>query len=102
MFTRKQYLNGEVSHDEYYTEIAKKIGIKPSKEAVKKVKEALERGDEHLNTIPMSFWNGWVIGIWAFNYQLIAEAFRRSGDQPSQAGMVCVLKSICKHYAKNL
>ena len=99
--TRKDYLQGKISHDEYYTSLAKELGIKPSEETIKKVKKALAKGDKHLNSIPLkTFWDPWAISVIAYNGQKLSEVFRKRGDYPTMAGVVCMLKSICIYYAE--
>jgi len=100
MFTRKQYLNGEVSHDEYYLEIAKEIGIKPDEKTIEKVRNALRKGDKHLNTIPLYFWDMWAVSVYWYNREYVISIFTKRGDQFSQAGLVCALKAICRYYTK--
>lgn len=51
----------DIAHAEKYEKIAQKIGIDVLRELIPasraKIREALERGDKHLNTIPLRKWD---------------------------------------------
>ncbi len=89
--TRKEYMDGVVSFADYYRSVAKDAGISFASAPVEfldRVEKALERGDEHLNTIPLSLW---------YYYAICAKhatmpALKRHGDFWSLAGGVCVAK----------
>ena len=51
VFTRKEYMNGEVSHHEYYLLIAKDSNVKFSEGFINEVRETSDK--EHLNSINM-------------------------------------------------
>ena len=61
--TRKDYMDGIVSHDDYYSVLADALGTKElerlvlSMTQVPKIRAALDSGDEHLNTIPLLKWD---------------------------------------------
>ena len=93
--TRKDYMDNKVTHAEYYRAIAKTAGISYAKtdpQFLNRVKEALEQGDEHLNTIPLSTWDSRADSLLPF----VHKAFKVHGDFPTQAGLVCLIKRAAK------
>ena len=87
MITRSDYLDGNVTHREYYGDIVANLPqlMLPGAEAIKK---AL-RKDENLNTIPLTVWDDLgqqqkaVIG---------REVCKRTNGGCSLSDLVCVLK----------
>ncbi len=80
--TRKDYMDGKVTHQEYYSSVAKMAGIsyKGSSE-LPRIRAALDQGDEHLNSIRLSDWD-----IRAFsNRRHTAPALKAHGDGWSQS-----------------
>jgi hypothetical protein len=55
--TRALYMDGGISHQDYYAHIAKLAGIKPSLKLIERARVALTQGDKHLNTIPLHEWD---------------------------------------------
>lgn len=100
MITRADYIEGRASHDEYYLEIAKELGIKPDDEMIQRAKKALEAGDEHLNTIPLREWDVWAMSLLAFRSPEINRAFCKRGTVPAMADLVCMLKAVTRYYAR--
>jgi len=84
---RKDYLAGKVSHQAYYGEIAKELGIKFTPEFLDLVRAS---NDPHLNDIGLKTWDR--LGL---SYSM-SEAMRARGDNVSLAGKVCVLKAAAK------
>lgn len=83
---------GDVEHAKKYEALAQKLGIEKLKALIpvppERVRRALERGDKHLNTIPLRKWD-----TAAFELNL-----REKGLSMSEG--VCVLKHVAKwHYA---
>ncbi len=100
--TRKDYLDGKVSHEEYYRSIAKSAGIDMSYGAyalMERVKKALREGDKHLNTIPLAIWDR--MGANPVLRANLAPVFKAHGDIMSIAGIVCVLKQAARDSANN-
>ena len=94
MITRKEMLNGEASHDDYYLSIAKTCGLNYNKaepEFLERVKKALNEGDEHLNSIPLKEWDQRGMAI-----RGARRAFEKHGDYPTLAGLVCLVKSAAR------
>ena len=84
MFTRKQYMDRECSHRQYYAQL-----VTPSTLAAVRSTFGAERllasTDEHLNDIPRERWD-------ALALRPIFGDFRKLGDFPTLAGQVCALK----------
>lgn len=92
--TRKSYLNGDVSHSDYYREIARLAGVSyrnADPEFLGRVKSALDVGDKHLNGIRLWEWD--LRGAAILN---ASAAFKAVGDFPTAAGLVCLVKQAAK------
>ncbi len=88
--TRKPMTPGEVEHAEKCEALARQIGIEDLQTLIpaspERIRQALETGDSHLNTIPLRKWDA------------AAEAIRTRGL--SLSDKVCSLKHVAKwHYA---
>jgi hypothetical protein len=58
MITRKDYMDGRATHADYYRGVYQDAHISYVGSALLPViKAALEKGDEHLNTIPLGLWD---------------------------------------------
>lgn len=84
---------GDVEHAKKYEEVSRRIGIDVLAQLVpaspEKVRKALERGDKHLNTIPLRKWD-----------DAAAAIPRERVKGLSLAEKVCALKHVAKwHYA---
>lgn len=84
---------GDVEHAKKYEEIARRIGIDVLAQLIpaspEKIRKALERGDKHLNTIPLKKWD-------AATYEIPSELVKGL----SLSEKVCALKHVAKwHYA---
>jgi hypothetical protein len=100
MITRKDYLNGPATHEDYYNDLIDAAGgptaflhMIPRDLAV--IRKALDNGDEHLNTIPLGHWS------MPFMPTELAKAMRDRGDYPTRAGATCVLKQAAKRLASD-
>lgn len=89
MFTRKQYLNKECSHREYYAQFV----TEPVKARVRMCIgwERLKNStDEHLNDIPLREWD-------RLGPVYCGRDFWKSlGDTPSAAGLCCIYKEAAR------
>lgn len=108
MLTRKSYLDGEVTHREYYAQFITKSMIQDVKtmigvDAIKASK------DEHLNDIPLKQWDSlsgtrFEMGR-LVNRPLIPKSFgdlvRSVGDNVSPSTLVCVYKEIARQIQEN-
>jgi hypothetical protein len=90
MHTREDYRNGKCTHSEYYTEIALEAGLDLPAEMVKLVKEST---CAHLNDVPLLKWDA----LAQYVSHKLGEAFRKRGDYPTLAGIVCAYKSLAIH-----
>lgn len=98
MTKREQYINGEMTFEQYYTSIAKEAGVSMERnELMPKVVAALKAGDEHLNSIPLATWDR--MGLSPISYH-IANAFKAHGDYATAAGLVCMYKQAAKNAAQ--
>lgn len=103
MHTRRDYMEGRCSHSAYYEEVAKRLYAKgllhlPPAISNERVLDALKRGDLHLNSIPLSEWDGAAIP-----YTRLAAAhrvFAEFDDWTSLANYVCALKEWARMRAR--
>jgi hypothetical protein len=95
--TRQKYLNGEVSHEEYYLTLAKRLNVKFSKPFIRRVRKCLDSGDDNLSGIPLSEWDMMCRND-RYNPFLGSELKRR-GDYLSLSVGVCMRKVMAKHQA---
>lgn len=92
--TRKDYMDGRVTHAEYYRAVAKTAGVSYAKADpafMDRCRKTLADGDEHLNTIPLRIWDS--RGLAILNPR---PAFKAHGDFVSMAGLVCLVKTAVK------
>lgn len=88
--TRAAYMDGSITHQDYYAHIAMLAGIKPSPALVKRAKTALKASDKHLNTIPLHEWDQMASG----SHYAIQKAVKQvPGETNSLATGVCVWKA---------
>ena len=96
MVTRKQYMDGERTYADYYSDVAQAAGLVVSQEIAEQVETALAHGDEHLNTIPLARWD-----VWAEPHRAaLQRAFKERGDFWSLSGAVCALKTAARNHVK--
>lgn len=96
--TREQYLNKEVSHQDYYASLAKVAGISFSDGFIRKVAQALREGDEHLNSIPLSTWDAMTVNDLHNPY--LGTELKKRGDGYSLSTGVCMRKARAKELAE--
>ncbi len=89
MFTRKQYLNKECSHREYYAQFVDAYVIDRVQFIIGKDK-ILNSADEAFNDIPLAYWDSIRL------YHHVSSAVKRAGDTMSLAGQVCIAKEAAK------
>lgn len=89
MITRQDYLEGRATHEQYYGEICADYYPHFDIPFVESVALALERGDEHLNSIPLVRWDARCPRPVP---AALAAKFRERGDYATAAGLVCVMK----------
>lgn len=90
MISLSDYLNGAVSHDEYYSQYCttRMQSIVVQSLGKSRIVAALA-DDRHLNSIPLSEWDR--LGR-AINSAELSKAFKEAGDFVTLAGLVCVAK----------
>ena len=111
MFTRKDYLDGKCSHDEYYAQLVE--GTNAMQVVLNHfpidVLEKMYKKDEHFNWVPREYiidrhikgtlsdeldtWDR--LGMW-----LCGVDYRKYGDLESLCGRVCVLKCAARMLVK--
>lgn len=89
MITRKQYLAGEFSHLEYYSQFVTN-SVKARVLRFISKKDIQNSTDEHMNDIPLNQWD--CIGITSTT----GDQMRECGDYPTLAGSVCIHKQAAK------
>jgi hypothetical protein len=95
MFTRKQYWDGECSHDAYYTEIAREVGMAFTRtEDVERFCKAMQR-DENLSTISFKWWEAQAVSLRAYSSNL-AKVLSDRGDEWSLGTGVCIAKAAAR------
>lgn len=91
MFTRKQYLNGECTHEQYYeqfvTDQIKDLVLRVFGRA--ELTEAYQK-DPNLNNIPLYHWDNLA------RHVNCGKAMKPCGDYPTLAGQVCILKTAAR------
>lgn len=96
--TRKEYMDGKVTHNEYYETIAAESGISfEHSEKLAEIKAALVE-DEHLNNIPLKYWDM----LSSMAYYSTAPVLKAHGDSWSLAGGVCIAKAAARKAARAL
>jgi hypothetical protein len=95
MITRKEYMNGDCTHSEYYAQFVNE-SVKDT--VVKYIGLDVLRAstDEHLNDIPLQSWDNLPL------YAYLGEQFRACGDFPTMAGAVCLYKTAAKQIKAEL
>lgn len=89
MKTRSQYITGEISHDEYYSQFVTPGVIERVKSRIgeKKIKQS---SDPHFNDIPLNSWD--VIGVPAD----VVTKCGLAGDSNTLSFQVCVNKAAAR------
>ena len=99
--TRKDYMSKKVSHQDYYNSLATIAGVVfGDRSFIKRCSQALENGDEHLNTISLERWDNMSLND-RYNTSLVAELKKR-GDSLSLSVGVCMRKAKMKEIIKDL
>ncbi len=100
--TRKNYMDGLITHDEYYCGLADVIGRRAIERlipaAVDEVRTALKT-DPHLNNIPLCKWDREDPFVRAMAYGNLIEPITGSRGW-SLSDTVCVLKAVAKRLAE--
>lgn len=96
--TRKAYMEGDITHEEFYSHITSSLDGKRlfDKAFLSRVRMALKDGDEHLNSIPLAEWDSIADRI----RLTISSKLKEAGDFWSMAGGVCAVKQLAKNTVK--
>ena len=94
MITRKQYLDQEVTHREYYAQFVTN-GIKSIVSSYIGKDKIRGSHDEHLNDIPLSLWDGVAREI-RMTPSNLNKKLKKAGDYCTLAGLVCIAKEAAK------
>lgn len=104
MKTRTQYLNGEISHFDFYAQFvderAKNI-VRASLERagyLKDIKQKLEE-DKNLNNIPLGWWDAFSQSL---NTVEVVRAMKQAEDYLTLSGIVCIAKTAAKILAEEM
>lgn len=93
MKTRKEYMDGIVSHREYYGQFVTEEVKKTLLRLIGK-KEILSSQDEHFNDIPIAKWD-------ALPAPNVKDKMKLTGDYLTLAGSVCIYKEAAKQIKDN-
>lgn len=96
MITRKEYMNGECSHHDYYAQFCDDTTKNALLSRISKDR-ILNSTDEHLNDIPLKEWGA--LPLYSSTASKIREA---SGSGPALSDSVCVYKTQAKLIQMNL
>lgn len=94
-FNRNRYLDGKITHEEYYHALAKTAGVNfqnADPAFLDRVRKALGEGDSYLNSIPLAEWDTRALSL----LPSVRAAFKEHGDFFSLAGGVCLVKQAAK------
>lgn len=105
--TRELYFS---DHRGYYSSVVRGLGYEDVKKCIpftlEQIKNALAKGDEHLNTLPIKKWDN-ASGIVCTDYRSywistpLTNLYKRNGiNCASQAEGVCILKECAKMWAE--
>ncbi len=89
MLSRKKYMAGECTSDQYYRDVYQDAGITITDlQALERVHRALKAQDEYLTTIPMRIWETLAMVV----QRPLREAFTKHGEPYTTASAICALK----------
>lgn len=88
MITRKEYISGKATFDQYYSQFVT-AGVRQVVERRIGLDKIRRSKDPNFNDIPLKQWDDLSIHTWPEQIRLLKEA----GDYPSLAHTACVAKS---------
>jgi hypothetical protein len=103
IFTRKQYMNKEVSHHDYYLQFVTQNteDFVLSDLSIQQIKNAIMSGDEHLNRIKIPFNNMGNGGTWWWDHAPInILLIKKAGQNKSNSTHTCVAKAAARNLIK--
>ena len=86
MKTRKEYLDGKCTHEEYYGQFVSRV-TKYRVLAHIRMDKLKKSKDEHLNDIPLRIWDNA-----SNNFPHVSTKMEECGDYLTLAGCVCIIK----------
>ena len=99
MTDRQRLMAGKITHADFYRLVAKSAGVSfynADPDFLDRVRKALQAGDEHLNTIPLGYWDM----IAGSLLPTAKKAFKQHGDFYSLSGGVCLCKQMAEDAVK--
>lgn len=95
MITRKDYIDGNATHREYYAQFVNEQTIAF---VVRRIgaSEIRESTDPHMNDIPLRLWDNL-----AGSLLPMATTFKSTGDCPSLSGYVCIAKEAARQFKES-
>lgn len=94
MYTRKQYLDKECTHSEYYGQFVTTGHLQEVKAYIG-LDRLINSTNEHLNDIPLQEWDNIQPPLGT------GEEMKKRGDYLTQAGIVCIAKAAAKQIISN-
>ena len=94
MYTRKQYLNKECTHREYYAQYVDTNIINRTVKAIG-ADRILSSFDQHLKDINLEAWDNVFLSGLPLR---IANTMRENGDFPTMTGSVCIVKEAAQQF----
>ena len=92
MFTRKQRLNNECTHREYYAQFVSGATIRRVETHIGREK-IINSTDPHFNDIPLVLWDRLCSGLVPHD---LGSKMRATGDYPTLSGLVCIAKEAAR------
>lgn len=97
MITHAEYMADSANlHHAYYLEIAQDTANIGLPFTIQRIRQALDKGDIHLNSLPLTTWDASA----TIQQNSMRRALKRHGTGYSLGTGVCVLKAWAKHLAK--
>ena len=96
MKTRKQYMGGECSHEEYYSQFVTDGILDMVEQSIGRDAIKAASWDKHFNSIPLGRWDCLAGRVNA----CAAQKLRECGDGLSLAGGVCIAKAAARMIAE--
>lgn len=93
MYTRSQYLNGEVSHSEYFRQFVTSNVLAVVRNRIGEADIKASK-DEHFNDIPLQRWDAIIgfNGARPMSSLGLSSLFNEAGEWATAAVLVCVMK----------
>lgn len=88
IYTRKQYLEGEVSHEEYYGQFVDSYTKRLVPATIEEIRQA-HNADKHLNKIPLKKWDDMAAFV---KHWELGEKLKAAGELLTLSVQVCILK----------